>query len=127
MTTTTQAISYTRTLSAADSDIAQLPQWNINGAQALVMAALCDTANAAIQARLVGFTADGQLAAVSPVINFTASATADYSGLFSATPDSTAFLPASGMSFGSVKVDTLSAGNWTIVAGASFAIPSNSL
>jgi hypothetical protein len=127
MATTNQAIVFTRAVSAADSSLAAVPLWATNATGTLIVGATCDTPNATLTARIFGFSAPGILAAISALITFTAVNGDDYGSLCSASPDNNPWQSLEGVPYTAIKVDSVSAGNWTLTASASYPTATTSL
>jgi len=114
-TNTGYGYQFNRTaISAADADASKIPTFSISCALVATMAAVCDTASASITARLIFFNASGLPCGSSMQFTFTCASTADFGTLFLGMPNSDLWRPAAGASAVGIKVDIVSAGNWTI-------------
>jgi hypothetical protein len=108
-------VQFNRTgISAADADASKIPTIPVSGASVGTVAAVCDTASASITARLIFFNASALPCGSSVQFTFTCAATADFGTLFLGIPNYDIWRPAAGASAIGIKVDSVSAGHWTI-------------
>ncbi len=107
---------FQRLVSVPDQDAALVPTYPCGDGDTLFIAATCATSLSVLTVRLFAFASFGVLSGISQTIAFTSSATADYAGRFSGTPNSPIGLAIDGVTLAAVKVDSLTGGPWTIIA-----------
>jgi hypothetical protein len=101
-------------IGAADADVSKIPTFPCQGTSVATVAAVCDTASATITLRMVYFNVSGLPCGSSLPITFTSDATADFGTLFMGVASSDMWRPVAGANSIGVKVDSVSAGHWSI-------------
>jgi hypothetical protein len=113
-TTTT---SY-RLVSAPDTNIKTVEAWPTTGSAWATIGAVCTTASSTLTFRLVAMDLEGNVTYVGPTITLTTgSGAADCGTVWLATPSIDPTISVSSDLL-AMKVDTVSAGTWTINAAA---------
>jgi hypothetical protein len=101
-------------LSAADPDSSNIPRWPCQGTSVANVAAVCDTAAASITVRMICFNGSGLPCGSSMPTVFTTGQNEDFGSLFVAVPSADIWRPVAGASSIGIKVDSISAGRWSI-------------
>ncbi len=105
---------FQRLTSVVDTDASQIVVWPCDKATSLSLYALCQTPGSTMTVRLFAFTPSKNLTGISLPLTFTSSATPDYMGQCSGTPDNTDWMGIMGTGLVGVHVDAITGGPWII-------------
>jgi len=101
-------------ISAADADASKIQTFPCLGASVATVTAVCDTASATITVRMIYFNGSALPCGASLPIVFTSGSTADFGTLFMGLASSDMWRPVAGATSIGVKVDSVSAGRWSL-------------
>jgi len=113
--TSTTGPQFSRTgIVAVDANAATIPVVLNSALSVATVAALCNTASESITLRLIYFNSSSIPCGCSVPITFTSGAKADFGSLFMGVPNSDFWRPLAGATSLGIKVDSLSAGKWSV-------------
>lgn len=101
-------------ITGPDSSASSLTAYGCGGAAVVRLGALCTTASATLTCRVIFLDAAGTYVGATTAVTFTADSSTDEGSSYLATPGSDSWFPTGGASSYQVKVDSVSAGTWTL-------------
>jgi hypothetical protein len=105
-------------VAAVDADASNIQLLSCQGMSVATVAAVCDTASATLKVRMIYYNNSGIPCGSSLPVTFTSGPVADYGGLYMGVPDSDIWRPVAGATSIGIKVDSVSAGRWSIHGAA---------
>jgi hypothetical protein len=105
-------------VATVDTDASNMQVFSCQGMSAATVAAACDTASATLKVRMISYNNSGIPCGSSLPVTFTSGSVADFGGLYMGVPDSDMWRPVAGATSIGIKVDSVSAGSWSIHGAA---------